>query len=187
MALSKRDLAQIALLVKDIVNVATATTPLGALAKGTYAVAKRTPQGEAFVNELTSRGYDALQVAIAIQQEFATERPLDMLLTELGGDSFPQPEFKIRPLGVPLPVLPKRKPNKFAKAVKVGMEIIKNSTSYGKKGVNSTSYGKKGVINNSKKAFSMVTKTASKINKGKKVAKKGILRKIGLAVKKVLK
>ena len=153
------------------------TTPLGALAKGTYAVAKRTPQGEAFVNELTSRGYDALQVAIAIQQEFATERPLDMLLTELGGDSFPEPEFKIRPLGVPLPKLPKRKPNKFAKAVKVGMEIIKNSTSY----------GKKGVINNSKKAFSMVTKTASKINKGKKVAKKGIIRKIGLAVKKVLK
>jgi len=51
----------------------------------------------------------------------------------------------------------------------------------------STSYGKKGTINNAKKAFSAVTKTASRINKGGKVAKKGVARKIGLAVKKVLK
>ena len=51
----------------------------------------------------------------------------------------------------------------------------------------STSYGKKGTINNAKKAFTAVTKTASKINKGGKVAKKGALRKIGLAIKKVLK
>jgi hypothetical protein len=51
----------------------------------------------------------------------------------------------------------------------------------------STSYGKKGTINNAKKAFTAVTKTASKINKGAKVAKYGITRKIGLAVKKVLK
>ena len=52
---------------------------------------------------------------------------------------------------------------------------------------NSTSYGKKGTINNSKKAFSAVTKTASKINKGGKVAKKGIQRKIGLAIRGILK
>ena len=51
----------------------------------------------------------------------------------------------------------------------------------------STSYGKKGTINNAKKAFSAVTKTASRINKGGKVPKKGALRKIGLAIKKVLK
>ena len=50
----------------------------------------------------------------------------------------------------------------------------------------STSYGKKGPINNSKKAFAAVTKTASKINKGAKVAKSGITRKIGLAVKGIL-
>lgn len=177
MALTKRDLAQIAALVKDAVAIATSVTPAGAIARTGYAVAKRTPQGEAFINELTSRGYDALQVAIAIQQEFATERPLDMLLNELGGGTPSVDDFKIRPLGVSLPKLPKRKPNKFSKAVKVGMDVIKNSTSY----------GKKGVINNSKKAFTVVTKTASKINKGQKVAKKGIISKIGLAVKKVLK
>jgi len=177
MALTKRDLAQIAILVKDIVNVATATTPLGALAKGTYAIAKRTPQGEAFIQELTDRGFDALEVAIAIQKEFALERPMDRLLTEFGGTTSTE-DFKIRPLGVyPKVPMKKRKPNKFSKAVKVGMKTIKDSTSY----------GGKGVINNAKKAFTTVVKTASKINKGAKVAKKGLLRKIGLAVKKVLK
>ena len=51
----------------------------------------------------------------------------------------------------------------------------------------STSYGKKGSISNAKKAFSVVTKTASRINKGAKVAKSGITRKIGLAIKGILK
>jgi len=176
MALTKRDLVQIASLVKDAVSIATSVTPAGAIARTGYAIAKRTPQGEAFVNELTARGYDALQVAIAIQQEFATERPMDRLLTEFAGE-LPTEDFKIRPLGVPLPKFKKRKANKFSKAVKVAMNTIKNSTSY----------GKKGVINNAKKAFSLATKTASKIYKGGKVAKNGIRRKIGLAVKKVLK
>ena len=71
----------------------------------------------------------------------------------------------------------KKTKSKFNKAVSAGMKAVRNSTSY----------GKKGTINNSKKAFSAVTKTASKINKGGKVAKKGITRKIGLAIKKVLK
>ena len=51
----------------------------------------------------------------------------------------------------------------------------------------STSYGKKGTINNAKKAFTAVTKEASRLNKGAKVAKKGVRRKIGLAIKKVYK
>ena len=71
---------------------------------------------------------------------------------------------------------PKKK-SKFNRAIAAGMAAAKASTSY----------GKKGTINNAKKAFSAVTKTASKINKGGKVAKKGALRKIGLAIKKVLK
>jgi hypothetical protein len=71
----------------------------------------------------------------------------------------------------------KRAKSKFNKAVSAGMKAAKASTSY----------GKKGTINNAKKAFSAVTKEASRINKGAKVAKKGIKRKIGLAIKKVLK
>ena len=75
-------------------------------------------------------------------------------------------------------VIKRKKPkSKFNKAVSAGMKTVKASTSY----------GKKGTINNAKKAFSAVTKTASKINKGAKIAKSGISRKIGLAVKKVLK
>ena len=67
--------------------------------------------------------------------------------------------------------------SKFNKAVSAGMKAIRMSTSY----------GGKNKISDAKRAFTQVTQTASKINKGAKVAKKGILRTIGLAVKKVLK
>jgi hypothetical protein len=66
--------------------------------------------------------------------------------------------------------------SKFNKAVSAGMKIAKASTSY----------GKKGVLTSPKKAFSVVTKTASRINKGGKVAKSGIKRKLGLAMRKIL-
>ena len=71
----------------------------------------------------------------------------------------------------------KRAPSKFSKSIKAGMSAVKMSTSY----------GGKGKINNAKKAFTAVTKTASKINKGGKVPKSGITRKIGLAVKRILR
>ena len=67
--------------------------------------------------------------------------------------------------------------SKFNKAISAGMKVAKASTSY----------GAKGVLKSPKKAFSVVTKTASRINKGGKVAKSGIKRKIGLAVKRILK
>ena len=90
-------------------------------------------------------------------------------------------EARSRREGLPLlgrpAVAPKKKPkSKFNKAVSAGMKVLKGSTSY----------GKKGTINNAKKAFSVVTKTASSINKGKKVAKSGIRRKLGLAMRKIL-
>jgi len=66
--------------------------------------------------------------------------------------------------------------SKFNKAVSAGMKTLKASTSY----------GKKGVISSPKKAFSVVTKTASRINKGGKVAKSGITRKLGLLMRKIL-
>ena len=76
-----------------------------------------------------------------------------------------------------IPKARKKTTSKFNQSIKAGMKAAKASTSY----------GAKGTINNAKKAFTAVTKTASKINKGGKVAKKGVLRKIGLAIKKVLK
>ena len=91
-------------------------------------------------------------------------------------------EARARSEGLPIAgrpaVAPRRKKvSKFSKAVSAGMKTVKASTSY----------GKKGTINNAKRAFTAVTKTASKINKGGKVAKSGITRKIGLAVKRILK
>jgi len=73
-------------------------------------------------------------------------------------------------------VKPKRRSSKFNKAIKAGMAAVKASTSY----------GAKGKISNSKKAFAAVTKTASKIKRGAKIAKSGITRKIGLAIKRIL-
>ena len=78
--------------------------------------------------------------------------------------------------GRQMPTVRRKAQTKFNKAVSKGMKVVKASTSY----------GKKGTISNAKKAFSVVTKTASKINKGAKVAKSGITRKIGLAVKRIL-
>ena len=49
----------------------------------------------------------------------------------------------------------------------------------------STSYGKKGVINNAKKAFSMVTKVASGVVKGRKAPTSGIRRKVYNAIKNI--
>ena len=78
---------------------------------------------------------------------------------------------------VTIPKTRKKTKSKFNQAVSAGMKAAKASTSY----------GRKGTLNNAKKAFTAVTKTASRINKGGKVAKKGVARKIGLAIKKVLK
>jgi len=69
-----------------------------------------------------------------------------------------------------------RTKSKFNKMVSSGMKTLKASTSY----------GKKGVLSSPKKAFSVVTKTASGINKGGKVAKSGIKRKLGLLMRKIL-
>ncbi len=70
----------------------------------------------------------------------------------------------------------KKAKSKFNKAVSAGLKTLKASTSY----------GKKGTINNTRKALSLVSKTASRINKGGKVAKSGIKRKIGLVIKRIL-
>jgi hypothetical protein len=66
--------------------------------------------------------------------------------------------------------------SKFNKAVASGMKGLRMSSHY----------GKKGTINNAKKAFSAVTKVASKVNKGKKVSTKGVTGTIARAVRKIL-
>ena len=77
---------------------------------------------------------------------------------------------------VPIQKSGKRSKTKFNKAVSAGMKAVRASSSY----------GKKGTINNAKRAFSAVTKVASKVNKGKKVSAKGVTGTIARAVRKIL-
>ena len=69
----------------------------------------------------------------------------------------------------------KKRKTKFNKAVSSGLKALKNSTSY----------GKKGVISNSKAAFKTATKAASSRLQGKKAPKKGPARTAYMAAKKV--
>jgi len=85
-------------------------------------------------------------------------------------------ERKIQDTLALAPIKRKRRMTKFNRSVKEGMKIIKDSTSY----------GKKGVINAPKKAFGAVNKVISNVNKGKKITAKGILRKVALRAKKII-
>ena len=65
--------------------------------------------------------------------------------------------------------------SKFNKMVSAGMKSIKSSTSY----------GKKGIVNAPKKAFKSVVGAASAVNRGKKLPKSGIKRKLMILMRKV--
>jgi hypothetical protein len=88
----------------------------------------------------------------------------------------PVEEFVEEEVVVPIKKSGRRTRSKFNKAVSAGMRAVRSSTSY----------GKKGKINNAKRAFSAVTKVASKINRGKKVSAKGVTGTIARAVRKIL-
>ena len=70
----------------------------------------------------------------------------------------------------------RRKVSKYSKSIKAGMAAVKKSK-FG---------GKPGKIINAKKAFSTVSKVASAVNKGKKVAKTGIRGVAARAIKRIL-
>jgi len=63
--------------------------------------------------------------------------------------------------------------SKFNKMVSAGMKTLKSSTSM----------GAKGKVSNAKKAFSVVTKAASAVTRGKTLAKSGIKRKLMIAMR----
>ena len=70
----------------------------------------------------------------------------------------------------------KRKVSNYSKAIKAGMKAVKQSKFN----------GKKGVITNAKTTFAKVNKVASAVNKGKKVASKGVTGVIKRAVGRFL-
>ena len=152
------------------VSTAARVTPTGAVVStaGLLAIQNREK-----IAELAAQGYQV--VAPAAQQYAAgvAERALDPETYQmrregpvLGGDVLMQ--------GITRGKKPKR--TKFNSAVKKGMEILKGSTHY----------GKKGNINNAKKAFTAVTKAASRVNRGLKAPAKGISRKLHTAMTKII-
>ena len=68
-----------------------------------------------------------------------------------------------------------RKKSKFNKMVSAGMKSVKASTSY----------GKKGIVNAPKKAFKAVVSAASAVNRGKKLPKSGIKRRLMTIMRKI--
>ena len=114
-------------------------------------------------------GYGALQTDPGQQLLAAAEEHARQ--TRLRIDREVQDAFALAP------IRRKKRMSKFNASVKKGMALVKASTSY----------GKKGVISSPKKAFAAVTKTVSKVNKGKATAKKGIMKKVAAEARKKLK
>lgn len=156
------------------VGTAARVTPTGAVAATAGVLAL---QNREKIADLAAQGYEVIAPAGPALREYGAgvaERALDPATYQmrregptLGGDFLTQELMKRRK--------PKRK-TKFNQAVSKGMSIIKESTSF----------GKKGVINNAKKAFSTVTKVASGVSKGRKAPKSGIKRKLHTAMSKIL-
>jgi len=126
--------------------------PYIAAAVVTYEVVKNRDQ----IAQLAQEGWNIVQDAREMRREFIEERP----------DEFVDIPFigPVRPLGVPFfPKIAKRRKSSYNLSVSKGIKALKQSTSYGKKGVLSTP----------KKAFGFVARTVSKLRKGKKVPSKG--------------
>jgi len=156
-----------------VVGTAARVTPTGVAASTAAVIAI---QNREKIADLAAQGYEIAAPAAQQYGAGVIERALDPQTYVLPETSSPQ-TMRLEELGIIPSGKPRRKiASKFNKAVKKGMSVVKASTSY----------GKKGTINNAKKAFSAVTKTASTVKKTGKVAKSGIKRKIGLAIRSIL-
>lgn len=171
---------QLAFLAGGATGAAVSRVGVTPALRGAARVAVGTPQGRAV---LAGISYSVLRDELNARDQAAAEERFG----PLAAAALPAVQ-KLSPLPLPLAQatglgldigksVRKKSVSKFNKAVSAGMKQVRASTSN----------GKKGSIKDAKKAFATVTKTVSKIKKGGKVAKKGLLRKIGLAAKKVLK
>ena len=105
--------------------------------------------------DLVRQGYDVVQEAIPEPTPFASE---------FAADPFGASAELIGSRGrIPGRQMPKRRRSSYNTSVSKAMKALKNSTSY----------GKKGVLNAPKKAFGFVARTVSKLRRGKKVSSKG--------------
>jgi len=104
------------------------------------------------IADLVEQGFEILQPVAQPVGQFLREEVFTPEHLERGRES-----------GVISSPLAARKKTKFNRAVSAGMKAIKGSKYY----------GKKGTFNNSRKAFSAVTKIASKLRRGVKVSRTG--------------
>ena len=143
-------------------------TPLAAAAVGAAAI-----QNRARIADAAGNVYEMVAPAVQQYGQGVVERAMDPQTFAPMGEP-----RDLGPLDIRGPIKrPTRKRlSKFNSAVKRGMQIVKGSTSY----------GKKGTINNAKKAFTAVTKAASAVSKGRKAPKSGIRRKLHTAMSKIL-
>jgi hypothetical protein len=179
MAFSKLEIALGAIIGLDIAapgfSRAAAKAAVSAIGRGTVALAPRAAVATSRLASANPVATGATLGLAALQTE-PGQQLLD-IAEERGRMDRIRFEQALTDLTVSTKTKSKKATSKFNRSVSKGMKVLKASTSY----------GKKGVLNSPKKAFSVVTKTASRINKGGKVAKSGIKRKLGLAIKRILK
>ena len=142
--------------------------PVAAAALGVGAIQNREK-----IADLAAQGYEVIAPAAQEFGQGVIDRAMDSEV--LGARYEPRRPRDVFAASM-MQRKPQRKKSKFNKAISKGMSVVKNSTSY----------GKKGSINNAKKAFSMVTKVASGVKKGSKRPASGIRRKVASAIGKIL-
>ena len=177
MAFSKLEIALGAIIGLDIAapgfSRAAAKAAVSAIGRSTMALA---PRAAVATSRLAAANPVATGAAIGLG---ALETEPGQELLEMAAERGRMDRIRFEQALTDLTVSTKKRSSKtkskFNKAVSAGMKIAKASTSY----------GKKGVLNSPKKAFSVVTKTASRINKGGKVAKSGIKRKLMMVMRKI--
>ena len=144
-----------------------------AVGAGLGVAALGTPQGQQLLAAAEEHGRQSRILFERAQQELmTTPQRIEAAIAATGaGSSFtPTAQRQV------VPRLKKRAVSKFNKAVSKGMKIVRNSTSF----------GKKGTINNAKRAFSTVTKVVSLKKKKKKAPRSGIRAKIFRGIKGIL-
>ena len=138
-----------------------------ALGAGLGVAALGTPQGQQLLAAAEEHGRQSRILYERAQQELMTT-PQRIEAAAMSQPVSPPPDL--------VPRLKKRAVSKFNKAVSKGMKIVRDSTSY----------GKKGKINNAKRAFSAVTKVVSLKKRKKKAPRSGIRAKIFHGIKGML-
>lgn len=143
--------------------------PYIAAAVITYEVVKNREQ----IGQLLNEGWQIIDEPVTQYLGGVEQRGREFIADPIGGIQEMREERRRFKEQFTPPLLRKRKPSSFNKAVSAGMKVVKKSTSY----------GKKGIIKPTKKAFALVVKLAAAKKKKKKAPKSGLRRRIWNAMK----